>query len=188
MLRLAIDRKKRNLLIGGIVLLLLGVGYRFFPVFQNLQPSAEEIELKQRQIAKYQRTLQSRPQLEAKLESLTKTLQRVDATLLRGETSALAAVEIQNLLNEIGAQSQVDIKTMRVLKPETLESAGYLKIPVQVTLNVTARQLKEVLYKLETSPKLLKVTDIRVRSTRRGRTEEVQATLTVAGYMKNKET
>ena len=30
MFRFAIDRKKRNLLIGGVVLLLLGAGYRFF--------------------------------------------------------------------------------------------------------------------------------------------------------------
>ena len=104
--------------------------------------------------------------------------------MLDGETPALAAVDIQNILNEITGKSELEVLTMRVLKAESEEEDLYTTVPVQITIRCTVRQLKEVVYQVESASKLLRISDFRVRVVR-GKKEEgqVQATLTVEGFM-----
>jgi hypothetical protein len=53
-----------------------------------------------------------------------------------------------------------------------------------LTFNSTTRQLKELLYDIEASPKILRIGDMTVRMIRMKPEEQIQTTLTVNGYMK----
>lgn len=182
--RLQINRERRVILIVGAVVLLVGLLYRFFPVFENMESLEEEIALKQKKLVKYRQMVQERNELESRLISYNRIIERAESGLLEGETSALAAVDIQNILNEITGKSELEVLTMRVLKPESKEEYLYATIPVQITIRCTVRQLKEVVYQIESASKLLRISDFRVRVIR-GRVEgQVQATLTVEGFMK----
>jgi type II secretory pathway component PulM len=187
MLKFKIDKQKKYILLAVGILLLFGIIYRFFPFFQGIQEAGAEIVLKERQLAKYRQMVQEGDDLQAKINFLTRTLKQVEFGLLTGETPALAAVNVQNTLNEVASKSELEIKRVRVLKPEKMDGENYLIVPVQFTISSTIGQLKEILYRIESSPKYLTIKKIRI-SVRHGRHRtdlgQIQSDLTVAGVMK----
>ena len=187
MLKFKIDKQRKYILIAAAILLLFGVIYRLFPFFQGIQEADAEIVLKERQLAKYRQMVQKGNDLQAKIISLNRTLKQVESGLLTGETPALAAVNVQNTLNEIASRSGVEIKTVRVLKPEKMDEENYLSVPVQFTISSTIRQLKEMLYRIETSPKYLTIRKIKISVRHTRGLRRIQSNLTVAGVMKSAE-
>ena len=184
MLKFQIDKQRKYILITVAVLLFFGVIYWLFPFFQGIQAAGAEIILKERQLAKYRQMVQKGNDLQAKLISLNRTLKQVESGLLAGETPALAAVNVQNTLNEVASRSEVEIKTVRVLKPEKMDEENYLSVPVQFTISSTIRQLKEMLYRIETSPKYLTIKKIKISVRHTRGLKQLQSDLTVAGVMK----
>ena len=184
MLKLNISKERKYILIGGGVLLLLGALYRFFPVIQDMKPAGSEIVFKQQQIVKYRQKVQQRKNLESRLAALNRHLRQAESGLLSGETPALAAVDIQNILGDISRKIGVDIKTMRVLRAVDLENMNYVSIPVQFTLNSTVRQLRDLLYQIETSNKFLAITHMKIRDIRGGQPGQIESTLTVSGWLR----
>jgi hypothetical protein len=186
-LKFRIDKEKKYILIAGAVLLLFGLAYRLFPFFQGIQGSGAEINIKERQLAKYQKAVKERNDIEARLVSMNRSLERSEAGLLTGKTAALAAVDIQNILNEIASRNEVEIRSVRVLKSKELDDGHYIGIPVQFTLNSTVRQLKEILYRIEASPKLLTVERIIISVVRQKGSRQIRSDITVCGFMKKAE-
>ena len=190
MFGLKIEKNRKYLLIAGILLLLAGAVYRLWPSIQELgqglSGTDEDIQLKQKQIAKYQRVLQTKGDLEKQIESLEKTLKKRESELFAGETPAIAAADIQRVLQEIAQKSQVQIKTVRVLKPEEMGNRYYLNIPVQLNINGTIRHLKDFLYGIMVSPKYLTVKKVGLRVLRRRRSSAdiIRADITVYGFLK----
>ena len=187
-MKFKIDKQKKYILLAAGILLLFGIIYRFFPFFKGIQEAGAEIVLKERQLAKYRQMVQEGDDLQTKINFLTRTLKQVEFGLLTGETPALAAVNVQNTLNEVANRSELEIKRVRVLKPEKMDGEKYLIVPVQFTISSTIGQLKEILYRIESSPKYLtiKKISISVRHGRRQRADlgQIQSDLTVAGVMK----
>ena len=182
-----IDKEKKYILIAGVVLLIFGLAYRLLPLFQGIQTGSAEIAVKERQIAKYRQAVNERNEIQARLVSLSRSLERAEAGLLTGKTVALAAVDIQNILNEIAGEKGVEIKSVRVLKSRELDEGHYISIPVQFTVNSTVRQLKEILYRIEASPKLLTVEKIRISVGRGKSSRQIRSDITVSGFMKKAE-
>jgi hypothetical protein len=184
--RLVVDKRRRNLLIAGAVLLLCGFVYWLFPFFEGVQNGEGDIAAQMKRIAKYRQTLKGRGELEARLVSLNKSLERAEAGLLTGKTAALAAADIQNALNEIAIGSGVEIKSIQVLKSQQKDTDLYIGVPVQFTVSATIRQLKDILYKVEASPKIfLTVERIGISVVGAGGPEQIRCDITVSGIMKN---
>ena len=184
MLRFNISKERKYILIGGGVLLVLGVLYRFFPVIQDLRPAGSEIIFKKQQIAKYRQKIQKRKNLESRLTALNRDFKRAESGLLDGETPALAAVDVQNILSEITREIDIEIKSMRVIKSMDLENMNYAYIPVQFTLESTVGQLKDLLYQIETSNKFLVISKMKIRNIKGKQPEEIESTITVSGLLK----
>lgn len=187
MLQLKIDKQKKYILIAGGILLFFALCYRLFPVFQGFRDADEETALKERQLAKFQQVVKKRDNLQTRLISLNRTLERMESELLNGETPSLAAVDVQNILNDIAERSGVGIKTVRVLKPEKLDNENYLVVPVQFTISCSIRQIKEIFYRIETFPKYLTVKKGKISVEKRANPGQVQLALTVTGLMKVKQ-
>jgi hypothetical protein len=183
---LIVDKRRRYLLIAGAVLLLFGLAFWLFPFFEGIQGGGTDIAAQKKRVAKYRQTVKGRGELEARLVSLNKSLERAEAVLLTGKNSALAAVDIQNILNEIALGSGVEIKSVQVLKSQKQDSDPYVSVPVQFTVSATIRQLKDILYKIEASPKFfLTVERIGISVTGAGSPGQMRLDITVAGIMKN---
>ena len=181
---LKLDKRTKTIIIIGAVLLLLGFIYRLMPFFQGISDAGLEIALKERQVEKLRNMVQKVGGPEAGIERLNRTLKRAESGLLTGKTQALAAVDIQNILNGIADKSGIDIKTTRVLKAEEIDDSGYMGVPVQFTVSSTTGQLKEILYGIETSSRYLTVKRLKTSVERRGKSGISRTTITVVGYMK----
>ena len=68
-----------------------------------------------------------------------------------------------------------------------MDEENYLSVPVQFTISSTIRQLKEMLYRIETSPKYLTIKKIRISVRHTRGLRQIQSNLTVAGVMKSVE-
>ncbi len=185
-----IDKKRKYFLIAMAFLLVAGGVYRIWPQIQGIQGATGDIALKKKQLVKYQRMFQSSGDLKKEVSLLKGTLNQVEAGLLTGKTPALAAADIQKIVREMAKKSQVEIKRVRVLKPEDVGGSHYLSIPVQLSIAGATRQLKEFLYQILTSSKYLTVQKVgiivRIRQTRGKKiTEHVSADITVNGFLKS---
>ena len=178
-----------RLLIVGALLLSIGAIYRFYPTIKGIFFLEEEIAVKTRQLRKFQKIEAEKRRLEASVASLVRSIDVAESGFLNGQTPALAAVDIQNLVNNIARRSEVEIQRMRVLAPRENEEENealrnYVRVPVQVTLNGNIRQIKEILYGIESSPKLLSMDELRIRVVSRQDPRNLFCLFTVSGLMK----
>ena len=184
-LKLVVDKRRRYLLITGGVLLLFGLAFWLFPFFEGIQGGETDIATQRKRVAKYRQTVKERSNLEARLAFLNKSLERAEAGLLTGKTAALAAVDIQDVLNQIAIGSGVEIKSVQILKSQQKDTEKYVSVPVQFTVNATIRQLKDILYKVEASTKFfLTVERIGISVGGAASPGQIRCDVTVSGIMK----
>jgi len=183
MWKFKIDNLKKYFLIISAILLFFGVVYRFLPFFQELVSPGEEIELKEARLIKYQKMVENSKGLDETLVTLNGTVKKLETGLLAGKTPSLAAAEIQKILREITDRNKVNIKTMKVLKPEEVDLKYYLSVPIEFVINADIRQLKEILYGIANSQVYLKVRKMRSLYYR-GSARSFRSFITVAGFMR----
>jgi Tfp pilus assembly protein PilO len=181
------DIQRKHLFIALAILLSLAVIYRFFPFFQELACPEQKIALKESTLIKYQKEVAAGSNIDKRLASLNTGLHGLEAgVFLSGKTPPLAAVEIQRIVQEIADKSQLKINSVKVLNPVELDRKEYLSIPVEFDVVPTMRQLKELLYRIESSPKCLTLKKLTTRyyANKEGR---FRCHMTIAGYMKRGE-
>jgi type II secretory pathway component PulM len=182
------DRRRRYLFAAGAVLILLGLAYRLYPSAGGMDGGDGGIDAARKRVAKYRRVVDGKSALEARLAVLQKSLQQAEAGLLTGQTTALAAADLQNALGEIALACGVEIRSMQVLPSQegNKESELFVGVPVQISTTLTARQLKDMLYRIETFPRFfLTVQWIRINTVGAGDPGMIRCDMAVAGIMKN---
>ena len=125
--------------------------------------------------------IRSRNALEARKTFLIRTVERAETLLLSGGSSSLGAVDLQNRIAEICERGRIQVKTMRVLKPEPFPEGFYLRIPLEVTLEATIQQMEELLYRIESLDKHLTLSMVRITAAEDE--TKLNATFLVEGYM-----
>jgi len=180
------DLQRKHIVIALAILTLFAFAYRFYPFFEEMVSPGKEIELKERRLIKYRKMIESGENIDKQRDSLNNTLRELESRLLAGKTPALAAVEIQKIVEEIAGKSGVQIGLVNVLKPEELEPRYYLRIPLEFHIFPTMRQLKEILYRIETTEKHLNVKKMVVQE-HGGKSRQLRCSITVTGLMKRPE-
>ena len=99
---------------------------------------------------------------------------------------ALAASEQQNLIEKLSNQTGVNIIRFRVDKPKYVESL--LTISTKVTTRSKLRNLTNFIHMLESNQKFMVIEEITVQRINKTDLEELQAQLTVSGFIKTMET
>jgi len=184
------DERKKYLYLIAVVLFVLVVVYRIKPFLVQLTPSNDEIILKEATLVKYRKIIRKKGALETALKALAREVKNAEKGLLSDKTASLAAVEIQNILTEIAAKNNVEIRRVQVLKPEKASAKGYMLIPVRFSLNTTIRQLKKIMCSIEREKKYLIFKKVVIRVIRIGpinSTGTIRSDLTLYGIMKKTE-
>jgi len=190
--------KGRKIIVAGLALLaFLAMIYLFSSLNRSTHMVNEALDLKERKLDKYRQKLLEKKVVERELSTLQNTMKQAEAGLLTGKTVSLAAAEIQEIVTSIANAAGGQIKTVRILQPDRSGKAMYLAIPVEVTINSTMRELTQLLYKLDSSPKLLRIAKLGISSRggvlRHGRRGSpvspvnLVATLTLEGFAKRME-
>jgi len=189
-------RKRRKFIVAGLAVMALpAMIYLFNSINRSTHRFNEALNLKQDKLDKYRQKVLEKKVMERELLSLQTTFKQAEAALLTGKTVSLAAAEIQQIVTNITNAAGAQIMTVRILQPDRSAKEMYLAIPVEVTINSTMRQLTQLLYKLDSSAKLLSIAKLGIKS-RAGRSRLVRGastanlitTLTVEGFVKKMET
>jgi hypothetical protein len=154
----------------------------------------EALDLKQHKLAKYRQKVLEKKVIERSHSTRKTILKRAEAALLAGKTPSLAAAEIQEIVGNIASDAGAEIKTVRILQPDLNGKGMYVAIPVEITINSRIGELTQLLYKLDRSKKLLRITKLGIKSRRgykRRRSAQKQAqqgnivtTVTIEGFVK----
>lgn len=179
-----ISRERKYIFIIGAVLLACGLVYRFYPALSGFFSVADQVEVKHAQIKKFQSVAAQKKSLQKQKSMLQKRLKKIEGSLLKGTTPSLAAVNLQDFIKKIADSNEIEISSTRVLSAKTEEEAAeYALVPVRFSLTAGVREFKNLLYEIETAPRLLIITDLSVDTLHSQQPGKIRAHVTVAGVM-----
>lgn len=165
-------------------MLLAGFIYRFYPFGFEFLNGSSDLALKQKRIAKYSLAIQQKPYIDKHLATLSKIAGESAHLFLKGATPALAAVDIQNTLNGIAEKVGVSVSRMDVQKEKKLEKENIVSIQVAFRITSTTRQLRDLMYYIEASEKLIRIIDIQSNVQRNKIPEEIASNIMVEGFIR----
>jgi hypothetical protein len=170
----------------GLLILLTGGVYRYAPEIPSLLVSDDAIALKMKKLSQQHQLVARQPGYQALHAGAAALLKKAEKGLLKGETPALAAVDLQNSVKTAVSRTGLEVTTFQVMKALEPDASGYIGIPVKFQVLSTVRQLKDVIFGIESSEKLLRIVEIETRTGSRykpGMPVMVRSIITVEGYV-----
>jgi hypothetical protein len=159
-----LSRRERALVFLSGVILLIFVG-KFAMVTPFLERRAwvqEQLESQPGLLTKNLRYLAQKEAILAGLESAREQIKAQEPKLLTGDTPSVSASDLQETVQAMATREGTQVITTRVLN---LEPAGsFSKIGIQLEIGGQIQQLASLIRGIETSPKLLMIDEINVRS------------------------
>jgi type II secretory pathway component PulM len=183
----------------GLVALTLAILVVFLAKYLVVTPFLERREWVKSQLdsqpqllEKNLRYLAQKEALAAALESARNEITKRGPKLLTGDTPSVSASDLQETVQALANREGTQVITTRVLNPEPAGSLS--KISIQMEIGGQIEQIANLVRSLETSPKLLVVDEINIRSLFRPigfpqpqgvpqlPAQNLRVSITVAGY------
>jgi len=153
-----------------LIPVLLIANYVIRPLIHSYVAAGDRLDGSRDEIIHYQRLLNSTPELQAAVVRLERT-QPLKPLLLAGTNRALAAAGLQKKLQDAADKHGVTILSLRVQNPV---AAGPLeRISVEARLRAGARELRDLLYFIETTKPYLFVDKLTINVRHAGRRTRV---------------
>jgi hypothetical protein len=157
--------KRERALVGltaAILLVFVGKYLVVAPLLERRQWVKSQLESQPQLLARNLRYLSQAEARRASLEALRIQVLAYEANLLTGNTPSVSASDLQETAQGLATREGTQVITTRVLNPET--SGSFAKIGIQIEIGGQIQQLAALMRALETSPKLLVVEELTVRS------------------------
>jgi len=179
------EREKKVLIIGGIVIFLI-MAFQLFTWYNVTKDRLKDFsDDKYYMLQKQLDRIADSKSIDNQANKVEAELKRLENTLLKGNTPPVAAADLQKILKDTAAISNIDVKLERTLNPVVLEN--YLGIPVEIGFSTTTKSLQDLMVRLRKSAYLLTVSEIKIRVTNISKPEEIYTTLVVTGFIRNAE-
>ena len=189
-----LSRRERGL-VGATLAILILLLARYFiigPYLERREWVTSQLELQPQLLEKNQRYLARKDEFAAGLEAARNEIKAREPKLLTGDTPSVSASDLQDTVQNLAVKGGTQVITTRVLNPETVGS--FAKIAIQMEIGGQIDQIANLMRAIDTSPKLLVVDEINVRSLFRPvgvpqpqaapqvAIQNLRVSLTVAGY------
>ncbi len=179
-------RDKSLIRYGALALVVFSVlKFGLFPVYDTFMERRTEIAQKQKAKEKYLKFLKEQADFQKSGQSRLKEEAQLQQGLLRGETTSLAAADIQKIVDEFAKQSKVEMQSVKVLESDTRDE--FVIIPVEIVFASDLTRLVKFVSGIESDRKLLTIPQLRIRVRNEQKPQDVSVTLQVVGYMKKGE-
>ena len=178
-----VSRRERILIAVGVVAALIAVGWAVVlqPIRDRYRSAAELTPVREQVLVRRLELVARKASIAHDLESTSARLQAVADRFLPAATPAVAASELQKVVKELAAKAATEIRSERILPP--VERGELVEIPIEIAVSCEIRQLVDLLSRLEQTPKLLTVQDLKVRVVNMAQPKELLATLTISGFI-----
>jgi len=189
-----LSRRERGL-VGVTLAILIILLARYFiigPYLERREWVKSQLELQPQLLEKNLRYLARKEEYAAGLEAARNEIKAREPKLLTGDTPSVSASDLQDTVQNLAVKEGTQVITTRVLNPETVGS--FAKIAIQMEIGGQIDQVANLMRAIDTSPKLLVVNEINVRSLFRPvgipqpqaapqvAIQNLRVSLTVAGY------
>jgi len=180
---LAISKRDKRFLRLGVlaIIIFVVIQYVFIPFYHREIAIRERIKLLELTKEKYQKIISKRDEIEEKINQLRLKENRLDNKLLKGNTPSLAAAEMQKMLEKLSNTSDLELKRVKVQKPEKV--GEFLSIPIEVRLTTDLKKTMKFLKGIEKSNKLMVISKLRIYAKRRRDPKLLIVRLVVKGFM-----
>ena len=189
-----LSRRERGLV--GVTFAILIIVLAWQLIIRSYLPWREgvksQLELQPQLLEKNLRYLARKDEFAAGLEAARNEIKAREPKLLTGDTPSVSASDLQDTVQNLAVKGGTQVITTRVLNPETVGS--FAKIAIQMEIGGQIDQIANLMRAIDTSPKLLVVDEINVRSLFRPvgvpqpqavpqiAIQNLRVSLTVAGY------
>jgi ACT domain-containing protein len=159
-----LSRRERGLVGATVAILgiLLARQFVLGPYLERREWVKNQLEMQPQLLEKNLRYLARKDEFAAGLDSARNEIKAKEPKLLTGDTPSVSASDLQDTVQNLAAKGGTQVITTRVLNPETLGS--FAKIAIQVEIAGQIEQIANLVRSIDTSPKLLVVDEINVRS------------------------
>lgn len=174
-------RERRFVMAGGAALVaFLAINFVIAPAVSRQREVRGELEEKRHALERHQLVIEGRRRYEKKYADAERLFAQLQKLLLPGEKLTLAAAELQEMLHKSAAASGVTIVSENIHSPK--KSEGLTQVSVELTMNADMKKLRDFLYKIESSAKLLTVPKLTLNASFPRPGAELQVTVAVSGY------
>jgi hypothetical protein len=159
-----LSKRERGLVVGSVlVLLAFAAKYAVLsPFLERREWVKNQLDSQPQLLAKNLRYVSQRDALHNALEAMRAQVKAQEPKFLSGDTPSVTASDLQDTVQSIAAREGAQVITTRVLNPEP---AGlFSKIGIQLEIGGQIQQIANLIRVLESSPKLLVIDEITVRS------------------------
>ncbi len=179
-----ITQRDKKFISAGIVAigLFLVIKFIIFPAVDSFTRQKEELAMKQQAVEKYNRVISRQGELQRRLKLLKRDDVKLANSLLKGETASLAAADIQKSIDRIATSSAIEIQSVKIMDSE--KRGAFFTVPIQVRFTSDLTRMKNFIYSIETSQKLLTIPKLKISVRNRRDPKEIIVTMVVCGYMK----
>ena len=189
-----LSKRERGLvLLTGLIIFVFVAKYAAVtPFLEHREWVQSQLESQPQLLQKNLRYLGQKEAFQAALDAARAQIKAQEPKLLTGDTASVSASDLQDTVQALAAREGTQVITTRVLNPET--TGSFSKIGIQMEIGGQIQQLVNLIRGIETSPKLLVVDELNVRSLFRpvglpqpqglpqGVTQNLRISLTVIGF------
>jgi type II secretory pathway component PulM len=179
-----ISPRDKKFIVAGVAALglFLFVKFIIFPAFDSFSRQREDLAFKEKAVEKYSRIISKQGELQKKLKLLKKDEIKLNNSLLKGETASLSAADIQKSIDRIATSSNIEIQSVKIMDSD--KRGEFVTVPIQVRFTSDLTRMKNFIYSIETSQKLLTIPKLKISVRNRRDPKEIIVTMVVCGYMK----
>lgn len=158
------SQRERALVVVTVVILLVVLGRISVvnPYMARREWVQTQLEIQPQLLEKNLRYIGQKEQLNAALEAARNDIKARETKLLQGDTPSVNASDLQETVQAMAVKEGTQVITTRVLNPEA--TGAFSKIAIQMEVSGQVDQVATLVRGIETSPKLLVIDEINVRS------------------------
>ncbi len=159
-----LSKRERGLVLltGLIIIVFIGRYAAVAPFLERRQWVQSQLETQPQLLQKNLRYLSQKELMLASLETVRGQIKAQEPKLLTGDTPSVSASDLQETVQAMATREGTQVITTRVLNPEP--TGTFSKIGIQMEIGGQIQQIANLIRGIESSPKLLVVDDLNVRS------------------------
>ena len=156
-------RERGLVILTGIILVIFIGKYALVtPFLERREWVKQQLENQPQLLTKNLRYLGQKETMLAGLEAAREQIKSQEPKLLTGDTPSVSASDLQETVEAMAPREGTQVITTGVLNPEP--AGSFSKIGIQLEIGAQIQQLASLIRGIETSPKLLMIDEINVRS------------------------
>jgi type II secretory pathway component PulM len=189
-----LSKRERGLVLTTVIILVAVLGRISLvnPYMARREWVQTQLEIQPQLLEKNLRYIGQKEQFDAALETARNEIKAREPKLLTGDTPSVNASDLQETVQALAVKEGTQVITTRVLNPES--TGAFSKIAIQMEVGGQVEQITNLIRGIETSPKLLVIDEINVRSLFRpvgfpqaqsapqAPAQNLRVSLTVAGF------